>query len=83
MFVSRIWGGIKHNVRCFEVLNRLPGNNLLLAISTSPARSASTDYEKGKEKEKARVKLEHIGGSPVPINPFHSVIYGGCLRPQR
>ena len=59
IFVSRVWGGIEHNVRCFETLKQLPGRNLLLAIFTPPSKASSSEYEM--QKIDARNDLEEIG----------------------
>lgn len=59
VFISRVWGGIEHNVRCFEALKRIPGDNLLLAIFTQSRSTSSIAYLK--EKASAREYLEKIG----------------------
>lgn len=59
VFISRVWGGIEHNVRCFETLNQIPGNNLLIALFTPQSASHDSDYEI--QKRDARKRLERIG----------------------
>jgi glycosyltransferase involved in cell wall biosynthesis len=54
IFISRIWGGVEHNVRLFEELAALPGKKRLVAIFV--AGTASSD-----ETELARKRLERVG----------------------
>ena len=54
IFISRIWGGVEHNVRLFEELAALPGKKRLVAIFVSGTASTG-------ETEAARKRLERVG----------------------
>ncbi len=54
VFISRIWGGVEHNVRLFEELAALPGRKRLVAIFVSGAASSG-------ETEAAKKRLEQVG----------------------
>lgn len=54
IFISRIWGGVEHNVRLFEELAALPCKKRLVAIFVSGAGSSV-------ETEAAKKRLEQVG----------------------
>jgi len=54
LFISRIWGGMEHNVKLFEELASLPGKKRLIAIFVSGTASSQ-------ETEDAKKRLEAVG----------------------
>ena len=54
LFISRVWGGIEHNVRLFEALAKLPCKKRLVAILVSDPGCAA-------ETAGARKRLERVG----------------------
>ncbi len=54
IFIFRIWGGIEHNTRLFEVLSRLPVKKRLVAIFVEGVGATS-------EIHAARKRLERVG----------------------
>ncbi len=54
IFISRIWGGVEHNVRLFETLAALPGKKRLVAIFVPGTATTA-------ETEQAVQRLERVG----------------------
>ncbi len=54
LFISRVWGGVEHNVRVFEALAELPCKKRLMAILVADPGCAA-------ETEMAEKRLQHAG----------------------